>query len=52
MKYPELSYTLDFFHIQVIFMTEENMRWQVNQKIPPLRDEEKTFHSAVAERSP
>jgi len=32
MKYPELSYTLDFFRNHVIFMTEENMRWQVNHK--------------------
>jgi hypothetical protein len=32
MKYPELSYALDFFRIQVIIMMEENMRWQVNHK--------------------
>lgn len=32
MKYLELSYPLDFFRVHVIFMMEENMRWQANYK--------------------
>ena len=32
MKYLELYYTLDFFRVYIIFMIEENMRWQANHK--------------------
>ena len=58
MKYPELSYALDFFRIQVIFMMEENMRLQANnkpiskQKNPSLQNGKEDILSAVAERSP